>query len=120
MPSISLSPKHYTHTHTHAHASDHQDTHTHTHLPQALGPLLYVGSGCVDVVLYAVNLLLLGLMHRGYDTHKRVVKAHTLKQAHLPTNACDRATTCRVLRCFVFLTSPKSVPRHKLTGEERV
>lgn len=50
---------------THAHTSDYQHTHINTHLPQALGPLLHVGSGCVDVVLYAVNLLLLGLMRRG-------------------------------------------------------
>lgn len=45
--------------------SIYQTLHTHTHLPQAPGPLLHVGSGCVDVVPYAVNLLLLGLMHRG-------------------------------------------------------
>ena len=75
VPSISLSSKHHTHTKdhqdvpaqtcTHRHTHTHTHSHTHTHLPQALGPLLHVGSGCVDVVLYAVNLLLLGLMHRG-------------------------------------------------------
>lgn len=51
--------------------------HTHTHLPQAPGPLLHIGSGCVDVVLNAVNLLLLGLMHRGYTHTNTLAAAHS-------------------------------------------